>query len=102
VPPRISGRIRTPIFVMTMMTVVVVVMGGFTEQLRQLGIGAVILKKRNDKSGNVDPRLVSDAYRLLFVEKKAPSHLFLACGDKDYEQMLVDYEGAIAGGWLLR
>jgi hypothetical protein len=23
----------------------------------------------------------------------APSHLVLVCGDKDYERMLVDYEG---------
>ncbi len=67
-------------------------LGGFKEQLRQLSIEMVIVEKRNDKSGNVDPRLISDAYRLLFIEKKAPSNLFLVCGDKDYEQMLVDYE----------
>lgn len=67
-------------------------LGGFEEQLRQLGIEMVIVEKRNDKSGNVDPRLISDAYRLLFVEKKAPSHLLLVCGDKDYEPMLVDYQ----------
>jgi hypothetical protein len=34
---------------------------GFKEQLRQLGIETVIVEKRNDKSGNVDPRLISDA-----------------------------------------
>ncbi len=66
---------------------------GFEERLRELGIEIVIVEKRNDKSGNVDPRLISDAYRLLFVEKRAPSHLVLVCGDKDYEQMLGDYEG---------
>ncbi len=66
---------------------------GFKEQLRQLGVEIVIVEKRNDKSGNVDPRLISDAYRLLLIERKAPSHLVLVCGDKDYEQMLVDYEG---------
>jgi hypothetical protein len=66
---------------------------GFKEQLRQLGIEIVIVEKRNDKSGNVDPRLISDAYRLLLIEKRAPSHFVLVCGDKDYEQMLVDYEG---------
>lgn len=66
---------------------------GFEEQLGQLGIEIVVIDKRNDKSGNVDPRLISDAYRLLLVEKNAPSHLVLVCGDKDYEQMLEDYEG---------
>lgn len=65
---------------------------GLKEQLRRLGIETVIVEKRNDKSGNVDPRLISDAYRLLSIEKKAPSHLILVCGDKDYEPMLVDYE----------
>lgn len=64
---------------------------GFMEQLKQLGIEIVIVEKRNDKSGNVDPRLICDAYRLL-IEKKAPSHLLLVCGDKDYEPMLVDYQ----------
>jgi len=67
-------------------------LGGFKGQLRQLGIETVIVEKRNDKSGNVDPRLISDAYRLLLIEKKAPSDLLLVCGDKDYEPMLVDYE----------
>lgn len=67
-------------------------LAGFKEQLRQLGIQTVIVEKRNDKSGNVDPRLISDAYRLLFIEKKAPSTLVLVSGDKDYEPMLVDYE----------
>lgn len=67
-------------------------LGGFKEQLKEFGIEMAIVEKRNDKSGNVDPRLISDAYRLLFVEKGAPSHLVLVCGDKDYEQMLVDYE----------
>ncbi len=66
---------------------------GFNEQLGQLGIETVIVEKRNDKTGNVDPRLISDAYRRLFKEKRAPSHLMLVCGDKDYEQMLEDYEG---------
>jgi len=44
-------------------------LGGFKEQLSQLGIETVIVEKRNDKSGNVDPRLISEAYRLLFTEK---------------------------------
>ncbi len=66
---------------------------GFTEGLRQLGIEMVIVEKRNDKSGNVDPRLISDAYRRLFIERRAPSHLVLVCGDGDYEQMLSDYKG---------
>ncbi len=65
---------------------------GFREQLRQLGLETVVVEKRNDKSGNVDPRLISDAYRRLLIEKKAPSDLLLVCGDKDYEPMLVDYE----------
>ena len=65
---------------------------GFKEQLRQLGIQMVIVEKRNDKSGNIDPRLISEAYRLLFADKKAPSNLVLVTGDKDYEPMLVDYE----------
>jgi hypothetical protein len=30
-----------------------------------------------EKAGNVDPRLISDANRLLFIEKKAPSNLVL-------------------------
>jgi uncharacterized LabA/DUF88 family protein len=59
--------------------------------LRQLGNDTVIVEKRNDKSRNVDPRLISEAYRLLFTEKKAPSNLVLVSGDKDYEPMLVDY-----------
>jgi len=67
-------------------------LAGFKEQLRQDGIEMVIVEKRNDKSGNVDPRLISDAYRFLFIEKKATSNLVLVCGDKDYEPMLVDYE----------
>lgn len=68
-------------------------LGGFKEQLRELRIEIVIVEKRNDKSGNIDPRLISDTYRLLLIEKKAPSHLVLVCGDKDYEQVLVDYVG---------
>lgn len=52
----------------------------------------MIVEKRNDKSGNVDPRLISEAYRLLFVEKRAPSNLVLVSGDKDYEPLLVDYK----------
>ncbi len=67
-------------------------LGGFKEQLRQLAIETVIVEKRNDKSGNIDPRLISEAYRLLFTEKKAPSNLVLVSGDKDYEPLLVDYE----------
>jgi hypothetical protein len=57
-----------------------------------LGIETVIVEKRNDKSGDIDLRLISEAYRLLFSEKKAPSNLVLVSGDKDYEPMLVDYE----------
>jgi uncharacterized LabA/DUF88 family protein len=67
-------------------------LGGFKEELRQLGIETVIVEKRNDKSGNVDPRLISDAYGLLFIEKKAPSDLILVSGDKDYEPMLAHYK----------
>ena len=66
-------------------------LAGFKKQLRQLGIETVVVEKRNDKSGNVDPRLISDAYRLL-MENKAPSDLVLVSGDKDYESMLIDYE----------
>ena len=65
---------------------------GFKEQLRQLGVEMVIVDKRNDKSGNIDPRLISDAYRRLLIEMKAPSNLVLVCGDKDYQPMLEDYE----------
>lgn len=65
---------------------------GFKDQLRQLGIETFVVEKWNGKSGNVDPRLISEAYRLLFIDKKAPSHLVLVSGDKDYEPMLVDYE----------
>jgi hypothetical protein len=36
--------------------------------------------------------LISEAYGLLFIEKKAPSNLVLVSGDKDYETMLGDYE----------
>jgi len=50
------------------------------------------VEKWNGKGGNVDPRLISEAYRLLFIDKKAPSHLVLVSGDKDYEPMLADYE----------
>jgi hypothetical protein len=32
---------------------------GFKEQLRSLGVEIVVVEKRNDKSGNVDPRLIS-------------------------------------------
>lgn len=67
-------------------------LSGLKEQLRQLGIETVIVEKRNDKSGNVDPRLISEAYRLLFCEKKAPSNLVLVSGDKDYETLPADYE----------
>jgi hypothetical protein len=65
---------------------------GFREQLRKLGIEMRVIEKRNGKGGNVDPCLISEAYRLLFIEKKAPSNLVLVSGDKDYELMLVDYE----------
>lgn len=51
-----------------------------------------MVEKWNGKGGNVDPRLISEAYRLLFIEKKAPSELILVGGDKDYESMLADYE----------
>lgn len=40
----------------------------------------------------IEPRLISEAYGLLFIEKKAPSNLVLVSGDKDYETMLGDYE----------
>jgi hypothetical protein len=46
---------------------------GFREELRQLGIEMRIIDKCNGKGGNVDPRLISEAYRLLFIDKKAPS-----------------------------
>jgi uncharacterized LabA/DUF88 family protein len=65
---------------------------GFQEQLRQLGIKLRVIDKRNGKGGNVDPRLISEAYRLMFVEKKAPANLVLVSGDRDYEALLVDYE----------
>ena len=64
---------------------------GFKEQLWQLGIETLVVEKRNDKSGNVDPRLISAAYGLL-IEKRAPSNLVLVSGDKDYEPMLAAYE----------
>lgn len=67
-------------------------LGGFKEHFRQLGIETLVVEKWNEKSGNVDPRLISQTYRLLFIERKAPSNLVLASGDKDYEPMLVDYE----------
>jgi hypothetical protein len=57
-----------------------------------LGIETLIVEKRNEKTRNIDPRLISEAYRLLFIEKKAPSNLVLVSGDKDYEPMLADYE----------
>ena len=57
--------------------------------MRQLGIEMQVIDKPNV---NVDPRLISDAYGLLFIEKKAPSDLILVSGDKDYEALLVDYE----------
>ncbi len=50
------------------------------------------MKKWNGKVGTVDPRLISEAYRPLVIEKKAPSDLVLVNGDKDYVPMLVDYE----------
>ncbi len=39
--------------------------------------------KWNGKGGNVDPRLTSEAYRLLFIEKKAPSNLILVSGEQE-------------------
>ncbi len=65
---------------------------GFQEQLRGLGIELRVIDKQNGKGGNVDPCLISEAYRLLFIQKKAPSNLVLVSGDKDYEALLVDYE----------
>jgi uncharacterized LabA/DUF88 family protein len=65
---------------------------GFQEQLRGLGIEMRVIDKRNGKGGNVDPRLISEAYRRLFVEEKAPSNLVLVSGDRDYQALLVDYE----------
>ena len=65
---------------------------GFQEQLRGLGIEMREIDKRNGKGGNVDPRLISEAYRLLLIEKKAPANLVLVTGDKHYEALLVDYE----------
>lgn len=50
----------------------------------------ITLRKR--VSSNWFNRLISQAYRLLFIEKKAPSSLVLVSGDKDYEPMLADYE----------
>ena len=57
-------------------------LGGFGEQLGQLGIETMVVDKWNGKAGNVDPRLISEAYRLLFIEKKAPSNLVLVSGDR--------------------
>ena len=51
-----------------------------------------MVEKWNGKGGDVDPRLISEAYWLLFIEKKAPSNLVLVSGDKNYEPMLADYE----------
>jgi uncharacterized LabA/DUF88 family protein len=67
-------------------------LGGFKGQLGLLGIETLVVEKWNEKAGNVDPRLISEAYRLLFIDKKAPSNLVLVSGDKDYEPMLVDYQ----------
>jgi uncharacterized LabA/DUF88 family protein len=64
----------------------------FKGQLRLLGIETLVVEKWNEKAGNVDPRLISEAYRLLFADRKAPSNLVLVSGDKDYEPMLVDYQ----------
>jgi len=36
-------------------------LGGFKEQLRQLGIETLVVEKWNGKGGNVDPRLISQA-----------------------------------------
>jgi hypothetical protein len=65
---------------------------GFQEQLRELGIEMRVIDKRNGKGGNIDPRLISEAYRLLLIERRAPANLILVSGDKDYEALLVDYE----------
>jgi uncharacterized LabA/DUF88 family protein len=67
-------------------------LGGLKGQLGLLGIETLVVEKWNEKAGNVDPRLISEAYRLLFIDKKAPSNLVLVSGDKDYEPMLVDYQ----------
>ena len=64
----------------------------FKGQLKLLGIETLVVEKWNEKAGNVDPRLISEAYRSLFVDRKAPSNLVLVSGDKDYEPMLVDYQ----------
>jgi hypothetical protein len=65
---------------------------GFQEQLRVLGIEMRVIDKRNGKGGNVDSRLISEAYRVLFIERRTPSMLVLVSGDKDYESMLIDYQ----------
>lgn len=44
------------------------------------------------KSGKGDPRMLSEAYRLLLIERKAPANLVLVSGDRDYEPLLADYE----------
>ena len=66
--------------------------GHTPQQLRQLGVEMRVIDKRNGKGGNVDPRLISEAYRLLLVDKKAPSNMVLVSGDRDYDALLVDYE----------
>ncbi len=67
-------------------------LGGFKEQLRQLGIETLVVEKWNKKAGNVDPRLISQAYRLLLIDKKAPSNLVLVGGHRSIE----------TGSWVSR
>jgi len=38
-------------------------LGGFKEQLGQLGIETLVVEKWNEKAGNVDPRLISQPKR---------------------------------------
>jgi uncharacterized LabA/DUF88 family protein len=66
---------------------------GFTNALRSLHIDTVVTDKpaKEDTGGGVDPKLISDAYRLMFVKKQAPSMLLLVSGDADYVSMLIDY-----------
>jgi len=66
--------------------------GHTAHQLRPSSVEMRVIDKRNGKGGNVDPRLISEAYRLLLIEKKAPANLVLVSGDKDYGALLVDYE----------
>jgi len=66
---------------------------GFTGVLQTLHINIIVTEKaaREHEGGDVDPRLISDAYRLIFIEKRAPSTVLLVSGDGDYARMLSDY-----------